>query len=398
MKTDSTPYSAPSSLGALSRLALCGALLSSCAPATVSDLNEAQSEPPPLVTGVSGGASSEGSEWLIDPSEQGGASSPTNQGAPPPDPPEPPQGPGGAMAGLDLAGGVEPEPEPEPEPPPALLSPELRLIRSSTEALEITTNLPARVIFCDASLFDGLSCDDADEDGLVDQWEDELLEALKPTLRFHPDEQLLRESNTTMLQLGRVSVRTLTPLSLDIRVVTALSQVRAACLWENNPGDLELTYIQVSELEPGRLALDRMIFSEHSSDFDNWFDTVTTAQIPNLTTVTEAGSGLLRWIAYSFKGKHTLFQSPERCQSIISISACRRYCPSDVSQATTQFDLSLEILNAGEPSRARVTDLAPYGFAGEQVWSDERFCGGDEGARDSRCFRKSIQELLTSDP
>ena len=40
------------------------------------------------------------------------------------------------------------------------------------------------------------------------------------------------------------------------------------------------------------------------------------------------------------------------------------------------FDLLPPVINAGEPDAPRWTSLTAIGFAGEDAWLDQEFCGG----------------------
>ena len=67
------------------------------------------------------------------------------------------------------------------------------------------SNLPPNVEDCAELPVQDPPCSDIDEDGLVDLWEDQALDRLRPILQFDESEPLLEDSTAVLHGVGRIA-------------------------------------------------------------------------------------------------------------------------------------------------------------------------------------------------
>jgi len=330
----------------------------------------------PLATGVSDMEISAPSEWFSEVDRD------------PPSPPAPVAGvsapvpQGGVEAGAQ-AGAQAGAPPPPPQPTAQIET----TVRLAGGSLELETNLPAFAMGCDPSALMDLSCDDLDEDGLVDAWEEALLEHFRPALRFHPEEPLLSGPSAPIIQLGRVSVRTTSPLEVNLNIVTLFPNSESICFVPSRSGDLELSMLKVTQVDNDvyrvtgtRLPPTRLISSARYTD--------------RTTEVLSSGGGAgPRWLLYSLRKQHTLFESESSCVNSTRF-VCEGHCSSDRSTQLGVHDRLPPITHVGERSRPLINELDTLGYPEERAWDEGVFCGGMDVGRFGRCSEQSIQELL----
>lgn len=283
-----------------------------------------------------------------------------------------------------MAGFVEGGGAPEGGAPPiGPATPIETLVSQVNGSLELITNLPVTVSDCDERLLIGLSCGDQDGDGLVDQWEDALLESLKPVFRFHVDEPILQDSSPSLLQLGRVSASQSSP-DVFLHIVTLFDRAEGLCLaFPETRGDLELVVIRLSAQASGAYRVTGGLLPPRA--LTGW----RTFEAP--TTVISDPQVGARWVIYSIKNQHTLYLDRDHCTR--STSVCGDLCGPN-SAGASSYDRLVEIINVGEPARPLVTGLDSLGYPNEQVWRGGHFCGGASQSRSVICADSSIVELL----
>ena len=90
--------------------------------------------------------------------------------------------------------------------------------------LVLTTNLPATVEECGAAPFTGTPCDDLDQDGLADAWEDVVIDRFRPLLRLDEQESLVDDAGAVVANVARVAVIAKAPLHVRAFIMVGYSK------------------------------------------------------------------------------------------------------------------------------------------------------------------------------
>jgi len=273
-----------------------------------------------------------------------------------------------------------------------------------TERLRIETNLPPTVDACSATSPSGVSCDDADRDGLLDPWEDALLVALVPRLRFDEAEPHLDDPDAVLHAVARVTP--VTPLgdsSLRVHVYMMIGYSRdyGSCggLSSHNGDSERVAFALRSTTGPGELEADAFYTAAHENTAND-HSTVYDALDPVLV-FEDDGHPLhpdaVRWTVFPSASKHATYASIDICENVARNVPCLdEDCGLDGGVADpSRYVVVPPVINAGEPEAPRVSALDGIGFPGDDAWLDQKFCGGR--ARDGGCSA-SVREKLTTDP
>jgi hypothetical protein len=257
-----------------------------------------------------------------------------------------------------------------------------QVTRQRDRSFAITVAVPARVSDCT-----GADCADADGDGLVDRWEDAILDALRPAVTFDEDEPLMKRGNTdAFAALGRVFPRPSDPNRVVMSVLLLYAKDYGAanpvCLHaHSHAGDAERAALEL-ELTGGGNATVRTGFTTgHEDTVDDQTRIVRGAELSELEHIKDSVTRQARWRVYSSQSKHATYMSKKHCENARLSNFFHQFCgaedcaPDRVADPS-RFTRLPAIVNAGEEGAPRITDLTAIGFAGVNPWGDERFCGG----------------------
>jgi hypothetical protein len=221
--------------------------------------------------------------------------------------------------------------------------------------LAFVCNIPSAKAGCDELA--AAVCEDVDEDGLTDGWEDALLAAMRPLRRFDEAEMLLADATAVMGDVGRVAA-----VGEHFRVYVMLGYHLdyGSCGVSGHNGDSE------------RVVLD-------------------------LVRDPEGGAGgTIMAGAYTAAHEGTVNDHGmvEICENISLIPCLDEDCAPDDVDDLALFDVLPPWINAGEEAAPRATELSVVGFPGEQAWVEQDFCGGLGGTGCS----SPVRTKLTVDP
>jgi hypothetical protein len=106
-------------------------------------------------------------------------------------------------------------------------------------------------------------------------------------------------------------------------------------------------------------------------------------------------TGEPRWVVFSSDGKHATYHSIDACENAEWVLCIEEDCAPDGVDNPEDFDVLPPFINAGEEDAPRWTDLSAIGFAGDEAWLDQPFCGGQ--GQGGTCS-SSLLEKLVVDP
>lgn len=251
--------------------------------------------------------------------------------------------------------------------------------------LAFQTERPATVAACPASS----TCEDGDEDGLVDAWEQEILERFRPLVRLHPRDRALRDPESVIAHVARVQKLDDSPLRVRLYVTILYTRDYGNCGFHKHPGDTERVVLELDELDDGSLILSRLYLAAHEFSILDHSRRLETDEL-NQVAYAEDEDGVLRWVVYSAKNKHA---------SYVDDRFCERGALPCLEDDCANYDagslLLAPVVNAGEPDAPLVESLEDLGYPGEEAWVEQPFCGG-LGRLDA--CPGSVRGKLTIDP
>lgn len=218
-------------------------------------------------------------------------------------------------------------------------------------------------------------CDDVDQDGLVDAWEDELLAHFEPRLEFDEQEKGLRDDKFRMGMAGRVVPRSDDPSRVVVFFAFAFSEDYGKCTFTEHHGDVERAVLEIARVAGtlGDAKIVKAYTASHegdSTDASRKFD--SEKELRSLEFLTENGAP--RWLLYTARNKHGTYPSKGACEA--KWTPCLRdFCGADGVKSKNELRRLLPILNAGEPDHPRDSDWTELGYPGLDVWMAEKFCG-----------------------
>jgi len=264
-------------------------------------------------------------------------------------------------------------------------------------SMAFRTNLPSAVSDCAALTETGADCTDADMDGLVDVWEQLVLDALTPVVRFDESEQWFSDSSAVLHGVGRVSPAASDPTHIRVYIMLGYSYDYGRCAVSFHDGDSERVALDLSPLAgagPGEMLLTGTYTAAHEGTITDHSTVLTGAQLSEDEFPLD-GSGQPRWRVYSSDGKHATYHTAQRCEDAEWALCLEEDCDADGVSDKTAFDFVFPTDNAGEEDHPMLTDLTSVGFPGEEAWVQQEFCGG--AGRLLFCA-SAVREKLMEDP
>lgn len=269
-----------------------------------------------------------------------------------------------------------------------------RTLLTDDGQLAFASNLPPNVEDC-ADLRVDVACDDADDDGLTDAWEDAVLDRLRPMRRMDEDESLFDDSTAVIADVGRV-------VAVDehyrLFVMLGYSRDYGRCALTAHNGDSErvaLNLARYPEGGAGGVVVVGAYTAAHegtSTDHSRVFVGLGLSHLVFDADPTRGDEP--RWVVYPSQDKHATYATIEICEGISPIPCLNEDCAPDGVRTPSEFDLLPAVVNAGEEHAPRADDLTVVGFPGESAWADRPFCGGRGGTSCS----SPVREKLLVDP
>lgn len=250
----------------------------------------------------------------------------------------------------------------------------------------------------------GARCEDVDHDGLVDAWEDALLDRLRPRMALHPEEPLLDDPDGRFGYVARVFRPEGGPSDVvRVIIVTGFSYDPGVLLLGKFPlsahdGDSERVAVELTLRDGGREAvMNRAYFAVHEHTLNDQSRLYATGELARELTMGKDESGQPRWVVFPSKGKHPEFANADACNdtSLRGTGLFREKCAESDAKSRPML---APIVNAGEPDHHRVDDLAVVGFPGDEAWALQKFCGGFRASPRLGGCAESVAEKLHDDP
>lgn len=257
--------------------------------------------------------------------------------------------------------------------------------------LAFESNLPRDVAECPA----GAPCDDVDEDGLNDAWEDAALDRLRPLRRFDEAEAAVTDPTAGLADIGRVF-----PVRDAVHLYVMLGYARdyGSCGgFTSHNGDSERVAIGVvdhREGGPGGVVVNAVYTAAHEGTINDHGQVLVGDALDPLVFTPDPETEEPRWVVFPSAGKHATYPTIEICEGVSPLPCLDEDCAPDGVDDPDEYDVLPPTFNAGEPDAPRLTDLTPAGYPGDDAWADQQFCGGLGGGMCS----SSVLEKLTVDP
>lgn len=257
------------------------------------------------------------------------------------------------------------------------------------EILELTTNLPREVITC--AQLEGAPCEDADNDGLTDAWEDLVLSRLRPFVRLDEAEQLVNDDAYVLGVVGRV-----TPVGAYVHAYMMLGYEYdfGSCLLTSHNGDSERVALELEPTGDGDVRVRQAYTAAHEGTVTDHSMVFGPTELGDLVHEADPAFGEPRWVVFSSADKHATYATIAICESINpGIPCADEDCAPDNVADPAPFTRLFPYVNAGEPDTPLVTDLAGFGFPGDDAWDEQNFCGGLGG---NGCSSPVREKLVTN--
>lgn len=265
------------------------------------------------------------------------------------------------------------------------------------KSLALTTNLPAAVDACLAAPFEGTPCDDLDQDGLADAWEEVIIDRFRPLLRFDEAESLISDSTFVVADVARVALVSQSPLRARVFIMLGYTKDFGSCGFTAHNGDSERVALDLMATAgggPGDVTAAGMYTAAHentASDHSRKFEGADQGQ---LVYENDGVTSEPRWVVFPSQDKHGTYASIEICENISFVPCFDEDCGPDGVANPQEYDLLPPFINAGEEAHPLVTDLSMIGFPGDDAWAEQDFCGGLGGATCSA----PVRDKLLNDP
>jgi hypothetical protein len=260
--------------------------------------------------------------------------------------------------------------------------------------LVLHCNLPREVGECAESGPPGVPCADDDGDGLTDRWEELIIDRFRPLVRFDENESLLGDPAFVTAMVARVA-----PAgdALVAFMMLGYSRDYGSCggLSAHN-GDSERVVVElVPEPDGGAcdVRVNRAYTAAHEGTVTDHGRVFEGAALGELVHAFDPSLGEPRWVVFSSENKHATYASEAICEGISDVPCFDEDCGADGAPDPETFERLFPFVNAGEELAPFVTDLGPIGFAGEDAWADQDFCGGLGGIL---CASPVREKLLAS--
>lgn len=262
-------------------------------------------------------------------------------------------------------------------------------------SLVLRCNLPREVEACLALEEVGAPCADLDEDGLVDAWEDVVLDRLRPIILLDEDEKIVDDPTGVIGIVGRVA-----PEGSELRVYMMLGYSRdyGSCGgFTAHDGDSERVALALAP-RPGGGAGDAQVAAAYTAAHEGTANdhgrVFLDDELGLLTVGNDPVLAQPRWFVFASANKHATYASKSICEGISFVPCLDEDCGADGVSDPATYAILAPYLNAGEPTHSLVTDLSAIGFPGELPFAEQSFCGGLGG---SGCS-SPVREKLIDDP
>ena len=242
---------------------------------------------------------------------------------------------------------------------------------------------------------EGAPCEDVDEDGLNDAWEDAALDRLRPLRRFDEAEPAVTDEDAGLADIGRV-----VPAGEGVHLYVMLGYARdyGSCGgFSGHDGDSERVAIAVADYPeggPGGAVVEAVYTAAHEGTINDHGQVFDSDMLGGLVFTADPETAEPRWVVFPSAGKHATYATVAICEGISPLPCVDEDCAPDGVDDPEAFDRLPAAFNAGEPDAPRLTDLAPAGYPGDEAWVDQDFCGGQGPGTCS----SSVLEKLTVDP
>jgi hypothetical protein len=263
--------------------------------------------------------------------------------------------------------------------------------------LALTTNLPATTADCGAAPFEGTPCEDLDQDGLADAWEDLVIERYRPLLRFDEAESLVGDAAFVVHDVARVALVAPSPLRARVFIMLGYSKDFGSCGFTSHNGDSERVALDLAAPAgggPGDVTAVGFYTAAHENTASDHSMKLEGAGLADLVFEDDSATGEPRWVVFPSQDKHGTYASIDICENISAVPCLDEDCGPDGAANPAEYDRLPPFVNAGEEAHPLVSDLTAIGFPGDDAWADQDFCGGLGG---STCSAP-VREKLLPDP
>ena len=257
--------------------------------------------------------------------------------------------------------------------------------------LALHSNLPPAVDACLALPFAAPPCDDLDADGLVDAWEDVVLDRLRPLRRLDEAEQAVNDPAFVFADVGRVV--TAADGSYRVMVMLGYSYDFGSCGFTSHNGDSErvaLALVPLPAEGDGGVVVDQAYTAAHEGTATDHGHVFAGDELAQLVLTPDPVVGEPRWVVFPSADKHATYATLEICEGISPIPCFDEDCGPDGVADPAMFDVLPMAFNAGELETPRLTDLTVAGFPGDDAWAEQDFCGGLGGTGCSAPVRDKL--------
>jgi len=261
--------------------------------------------------------------------------------------------------------------------------------------LALHSNLPPAVDACLALPFADPPCDDLDADGLVDAWEDVVLDRLRPLRRFDEAESSLGDPAFVYADVGRVA----TAADGTYRLYTMLGYTRdyGSCGFTSHNGDSERIALALAPLPAegeGGVVMEQAYTAAHEYTATDHGRVFMGDELDQLMFTPDPATAEPRWVVFPSADKHATYATIEICEGISPVPCLDEDCGPEGAADPAMFEVLPESFNAGELETPRITELSIAGFPGDDAWADQDFCGG---LGEPNCT-SSVRSKLLMDP
>jgi hypothetical protein len=259
--------------------------------------------------------------------------------------------------------------------------------------LAFACNIPGAKAACDEVPL--APCEDVDEDGLTDAWEDLLLAGVRPLRRMDEGEMLIGDPAAAIGDVGRV-------VAVDdhfrVYIMLGYHIDYGSCGFTDHKGDSErvaLDLIGDPDGGPGGALVVGAYTAAHENTETDHGKVFQGTDLDQLVYTPDPETTDPRWVVFPSRNKHATYATITICENISAIPCLDEDCAPDDVDDPAMFDLLPEKwVNAGEEAAPRVTELSVVGFPGDQAWAEQDFCGG---LGEPGCT-SPVREKLTVDP
>lgn len=312
-------------------------------------------------------------------------------------------GTGGTSGVTGSTGAPSPDPDstattgdpPDPTTGAEPFEHELHTLVTDEGRLALHSNLPPRVDDCLALPAALPPCEDLDADGLVDAWEDAVLDRLRPLRRFDEEEAAVDDAEVVLADVGRVAPAP--DGAYRLMVMLGYSRDYGSCGFTAHNGDSErvaLDLVPLPEEGAGGVVVRRAYTAAHEGTANDHGRVFADGELDQLVLSPDPRTNQPRWTVFPSADKHATYATIEICEGISPLPCLDEDCGPDGVADPAAYDRLPPVGNAGELVAPRLTDLSELGFAGEDAWADQDFCGGLGGTECS----SSVRSKLLDDP